>query len=127
MIEQYITQRPADLERRTQRPHVVATVQNFSAAFKQPIHQLTDAGADALHAAGDGIVGLCFDQKMQVITLDRVVHHPEAVPDAGLAQRHSKPTHEPGLAQAWDAAAQPDRHVLWKAGDDAFALAVHHA
>ncbi len=66
MIEQDITQRPPDLERGAQWTHVVATVQDFSAPLKQPIHQLTDARADALHPAGDGVVGLRFDQEMQV-------------------------------------------------------------
>ena len=85
VIEQYVTQRPAHLERCTQWPQVIATVENLSAAFEDPVYELTDTGTDAFHPARDGMVVLGFDQQMQMITLDRVMHDPKAVPDTGLS------------------------------------------
>ena len=80
------------------RAQVIATVEHFALALEQPVGELADAGADTLHPTGDRVIGVRFDQKMHVITLDRVVHHPEAVPDAGFAQGGTEPSHEPGLA-----------------------------
>ena len=62
VIEQHVTQCPADLERRAQRPHVIATVEDFAAALKQPVRELADARTDALHPTGDRVVGVRFDR-----------------------------------------------------------------
>jgi hypothetical protein len=45
---------------------VITTVEGLSAALKQPVHQLADPGTDTLHPARDGVVGLRFDQQMQM-------------------------------------------------------------
>ena len=96
VIEQYVTQRPVHLEWRAQRPQVVATVEDLATALKETVHQLADPRADAFHPARDRPVVLSLDQEMHVIALDRVVHDPEAVPDTGLAERRTEPSHEPG-------------------------------
>ena len=78
---------------------MIATIEDLSAAPKQPVHELADPRPDALHPARDRGVVVRFDQQMQVIALNRVVHDPEAVPNAGLAQARAEPTHEPRLTQ----------------------------
>ena len=74
------------LERRASRAQVIAAVENFALALEEPVRKLADSSADALHSAGDGVIGLSLDQQVHVIALDRVVHDTEAVPDAGFAQ-----------------------------------------
>jgi hypothetical protein len=54
--------------------------------WKKPVRELADARTDALHSAGNRMVAVRLDQQVHVIALDRVMHHPEAVPDTGFAQ-----------------------------------------
>jgi hypothetical protein len=65
---------------------VIATVEHLAAALKKTVRQLADPRTDALHPTGNRMVAVRLDQQVHVIALDRVVHDPEAVPDAGLAQ-----------------------------------------
>ncbi len=127
MIEQYVTQCPADFERRAQRPQVIATVEHLATASKEPVRELADPCTDALHAARNRAVATRFDQQMQVVALDRIVHHTETVPHAGLSQGGPEPSHEPRLPQRGYAASQPDRHMHRHAGDDRLARSVHDA
>ena len=90
---------------------MIATIENLSAALKEPVRELSNARTDALHPAGHRMVAVRLDQQVHVIALDRVMHHPEAVPDAGLAQGGAEPSHEPGLAQGRYAASQADRDM----------------
>jgi len=121
VIEQHVTQCPVYLERRAQRAQVIATVEHLAAALKETVRELADPRTDALHPAGHRMVAVRLDQQVHVIALDRVVHDPEAVPDAGLAQGGTEPSHEPRLAQARYAASQPDRDMDRQAGNDALA------
>src|SRR5262245_60659699 len=73
------------------------------------------------------MVVLRFNQQMQMITLDRVVHDTKAMPDTGCGQRCSEPAHEPWPTQGRDAASQSDRHVHRNTCGDGFALPMHDA
>ncbi len=113
------------LERCAQRAQVIAAVENFPLALEEPVRKLADSSANALHSAGDRVVGLRLDQQMHVIALDRVVHDTEAVADAGFAQGGTEPSHEPRLTERRYIASQADRHMHRHTRDDALALPVH--
>jgi hypothetical protein len=98
VIQQHIAQGSMHLERSAQRAQVVTAVEHFALAREEPVRKLADSSANTIHSAGDRVIRVRFDQKMHVIALDRVVHYPEAVPDAGFAQGGTEPSHEPGLA-----------------------------
>ncbi len=87
VIEQHVTQCTMYFERRAQRAQVIATVEDFTVALEEPVRELADPRTDTFHSARDRAVVLSFDQHMHVIALDRVVHHPETVPDTSLGQR----------------------------------------
>ena len=77
---------------------MIATIEHFALALEEPVGELADSSANTLHPTGNRVIGVCFDQEMHVIALNRVVHHPEAVADAGFTSEERNRRTDPGLA-----------------------------
>ena len=86
-VEERIRQRRAHLSGRPERAVVVAAIEYGSAPIKDPIHGPGQTGGQALDPIRQGRSALRFDEQVDVIVLERVVHDAEVRAYCDLAKR----------------------------------------
>jgi len=109
-IEKDVRQRVPHFARSPQRADVVATEKHRPRAPEDAVRRPCDAGRDGFHPARECSLVLGFDEKMQVIALDRELRDAEV---ATLA-RHS----EAALDLGYEGSASERRNITLRAQRD---------
>ena len=81
-VLQHVAERVPYLARARQLPDVIAASHDLSVTREHAVHGERDSRADGLHPPPERDVILRFDDQVQVVSLDRVVHEPKARPGA---------------------------------------------
>ncbi len=126
-VQQHVRNRVAHLARRAKDVQMEAIRQNAASQPEHACSRVRDARPDRLHARGEVAAGRCFNDEMNVVTLQRVVHHaePSAVPNG--AQAPFELAHEANRAERRNAAAKLQRDVAGVRGAERQATSVRVA
>lgn len=76
-IQQHVGERRSHLPRRAERAMVITPVEHGSAPIEDPIHCPSQACAKALHSVRQRRGPLRFDDKMDVVVLERILDDAE--------------------------------------------------
>ncbi len=77
-IQQHVLQRVSNLSRTPQEPYVIATGEHTAPSPKDPIHRSGDSRRDRVHSPSQRTVVVSLDDRVEVVSQDRVVNDPEA-------------------------------------------------
>jgi len=110
-VQQDVRNRVAHLARRTENVQMKTIGQHPAAQAKHASDRVRDTCSDRFHAGGEIAAARRFDDQMNVVALQRVVHHaePRAVPND--AQASFELAYEANRAERRDAAPQLQRDV----------------
>ena len=86
-VVEYMSERGSHLSGRAECAVVVAAVENRSPSIEDAVHGPSEARGQALHPIAQGRDALRFDEQVDVIVLQRIVHDAEVCASRDRAER----------------------------------------
>ena len=126
-VQQDVRQRVAHLARRAQNVKMEAIREHRTAPREDAIHGSRETGGDRFHPASEIARARRFDERVQMIVLNRVVNEPKSPALACLCEAAFELANEPPRAKRGEAPSNLQRHVTGKTRRERSAHAVRMA
>lgn len=127
-VQKHVGNGVAHLSWRPEHVEVIAVGQNPPAPPEHPIDSPSEARTEGLHSAPEGTAILRLYDEVPVVSLERVVGHPEVTRRfAEFCQRTLELLDQPDTSQGGDVAPHLDGHVSWEAYGELLAREVSNS